>query len=153
MAKHSSQKRRSKSKSKTARRGQNGGNLAGYPPSSWGWVNGTLGNGWNQFMNSLTVQPGQNAGTSQSNNVVPNNNINAQDAQPMLNSNLGGGGLKKRRRGKKGGSWMAVVNQAVVPGTLLAAQQLYGSNKINKRIYANKKTIKNRSGSYVGDRR
>ena len=150
MTKHRSQKRRSQSKSKTARRGQHGGNLAGYPPSAWGWVNGTLGNGWTQFMNSLTVSPAQNAGTNQSNDVVPNNNINAQDQQPMLKDNLKGGKRRKKSQGKKrGGSWAAVLNQAVVPGTILAAQQLYGSNKVNKRIYANKKTIKNRSGSYA----
>jgi hypothetical protein len=154
MAKHRSQKRRSNSKSKSARRSQQGGGLAGNPPSSWGWVNGTVGNGWTQFMNSLTLNPSQNAGTNQSNDVVPVNNINANDQQPMLSSNLGGGGRKKKKRsGKKGGSWMAVVNQAVVPGTILAAQQMYGSTKINKRIYANKKTIKNRSGSYAGGRR
>jgi hypothetical protein len=154
MAKHRSQKRRSHSKSKTARRSQQGGGLAGNPPSSWGWVNGTVGNGWTQFMNSLTLNPSQNAGTNQSNDVVPVNNINANDQQPMLNTNLGGGGRKKKSKGKKrGGSWMAVVNQALVPGTLLAAQQMYGSKNSNRKIYGNKKTIKNRSGSYVGGRR
>ena len=144
MTKHRSQKRRSHSKSKTARRGQQGGALAGYPASSWGWVNGTVGNGWTQFMNSLTLQPGQNAGTAQSNDIVPNGgNINAQNAQPYLNQNMGGGGRKKRRHGKKGGSWMAVANQAVVPGALLAAQQLYRPRRSSK----------NYSRRYQGSRR
>jgi hypothetical protein len=143
MTKHRSQRRKSHSKSKTARRGQHGGNLAGNPPSAWGWVNGTVGNGWTQFMNALTLQPGQNAGTIQSNNIVPTGNINAQDAQPYLNPNMGGGARKKKRSGKKGGSWMAVANQAIVPGTLLAAQQLYRPNRSSK----------NHSRRYKGSRR
>lgn len=128
-----SQKRRSHSRSKTARRGQQGGNLAGYPPSSWGWVNGTLGNGWTQFMNSLTLSPNQNAGTNQSNDIVPVNNVNANNQQPMINTNMGGGRRKKRRHCKKGGSWIAVANQAIVPGALLAAQQLYKPRRSSKK--------------------
>ena len=77
MAKHRSHKKRSQShnvkKARTMRRGQMGGALAGNPPSAWGWGLGTVGNGWTQFMNSLTLQPGQNLGTIQSNNLVPIN--------------------------------------------------------------------------------
>lgn len=109
MAKNRSHRRRSSSKSKTMRRSQRGGDLAGNPPSSWGWVNGTVGNGWTQFMNSLTLQPGQNLGTSQSNNIVPVGNINAQDAQPGVGTNLkngipstSGGGKRKKRSQSKG---------------------------------------------------
>ena len=129
MARHRSQKRRSQSKSKTARRGQRGGNLAGNPPSSWGWVNGTVGNGWTQFMNALTLQPGQNAGTAQSNDIVPVNNTNANNQQPYLNNNMGGGKRMRKRRGKRGGSWAAVAGQAIVPGALLALQQTFGRRK------------------------
>jgi len=129
MARHRSQKRRSQSKSKTARRGQRGGNLAGNPPSAWGWVNGTVGNGWTQFMNALTLQPGQNAGTIQSNDIVPVNNTNANNQQPYLNKNMGGGKRMRKRRGKRGGSWGAVVGQAVVPGALLALQQTFGRRR------------------------
>jgi len=115
MAKHRSHKRRTSSNSKTMRRAQRGGDLAGNPASSWGWVNGTVGNGWTQFMNSLTLQPGQNLGTVQSNDIVPVNNINAQDSQPSIGTNLQSGipnsvgGRRRRRksrgkRSKKGGN-------------------------------------------------
>lgn len=97
-----SQKRRTQSKSKTARRGQSGGNLAGYPPSAWGWVNGTLGNGWTQFMNSLTLQPGQNIATQSGNLSEPVNNPNAMNQQGMIGSNLKGdmpqtGGRRRKK--------------------------------------------------------
>lgn len=144
MAKHRSHKRRSSSMSKTMRRAQRGGDLAGNPASSWGWVNGTVGNGWTQFMNSLTLQPGQNLGTVQSNNIVPVNNINAQDSQPSIGTNLQGGipnsvGGRRRRRksrgkkSKKGGNLLAVANQAIVPGFLLAAQQTFGKSRKHKK--------------------
>ena len=73
MAKNRSHRRRTHSKTRSMRRtrSQRGGDLAGNPASSWGWVNGTLGNGWTQFMNSLTLQPGQNISTMHSNNIVP----------------------------------------------------------------------------------
>ena len=144
MAKYRSHRRRSQSKSKTMRRKQRGGDLAGNPASSWGWVNGTVGNGWTQFMNSLTLQPGQNLGTVQSNDIVPVNNINAQDAQPGVGANLQAGipnsvGGKRRRRksrgkkSKKGGNLLAVANQAIVPGFLLAAQQTFGKSRKHKK--------------------
>ena len=146
MAKQRSHKRRSSSKSKTMRRAQMGGDLAGNPASGWGWVNGTVGNGWTQFMNSLTLQPGQNLGTVQSNNIVPVNNINAQDSQPGIGANLQGGipsvgGAKRRRksrgkgrsRSKRGGNLLAVANQAIVPGFLLAAQQTFGKSRKHKK--------------------
>jgi hypothetical protein len=132
MAKHRSHKRRSQSKSRTMRRGQHGGALAGNPPSAWGWGMGTLGNGWTQFMNSLTLQPGQNLGTIQSNNIVPVGGVNAQDAQPSIGSNLQGGipqaGGKRRRksRAKRGGN---VVAQAAVPVALIAMNQAMGRSR------------------------
>jgi len=131
MAKYSSHKRRSHSKARTMR--MKGGDLAGNPASSWGWGLGTVGNGWTQFMNALTLQPGQNAGTVQSNDLVPVGNVNAQNAQPSIGSNLKGGRRGRRRRGTKRGGNLgalgAVVNQAIVPGTLLAAQQMYGRRR------------------------
>ena len=131
MAKHCSQKRRSHSKSRTMRRAQRGGDLAGNPPSSWGWGLGTLGNGWTQFTNSLTLIPGQNAGTIQSNNIVPVGNINAQNAQGIMKPLTGG---KKRRRNKiRGGAWGAVANQAVVPGALVAMNQFFGKRSRKRR--------------------
>ena len=79
-----------------------------------------LGNGWNQFMNSLSVQPGS---SNQSNNIVPNN---AQNVQPKMT------GGKHRRRGKKGGYWGAVLEQAAVPLALLGMQQFYGKRHTRK---------------------
>jgi hypothetical protein len=114
--------------------------LAGNPASAWGWGMGTLGNGWTQFMNSLTLQPGQNLGTMQSNNIVPVGNVNAQDSQPSIGTNLQGaipqgGGRRRRhkRSSKRGGNIGAVLSQAAAPGILLAAQQYYGRSKKNRR--------------------
>jgi hypothetical protein len=120
------------------RRAQKGGDLAGNPPSSWGWVNGTLGNGWTQFINSLTLQPGQNAGTIQSNVSVPVGNINAQSAQGNIGANLKGdipgqaGGKRRkhrRNRSRKGGSWGAVASQAAAPAFLFGMNKAFGTNK------------------------
>jgi hypothetical protein len=84
-----------------------------------------VGNGLTQMQNALTLQPGQNLASSQSNDLVPIGKLNAQNAQPMLRPNMTGG--KRRRRGSaKGGSWGAVAAQALVPGFLLGAQQAYG---------------------------
>ncbi len=140
MAKHRSHKRRSHSKSRTMRRGQHGGALAGNPPSAWGWGMGTLGNGWTQFMNSLTLQPGQNLGTIQSNNIVPVGGVNAQDAQGMIGPNMKGdvpsnsvGGGKRRRnrrsRAKRGGNLIAIAEQAAVPVALIAMNNALGSRR------------------------
>jgi hypothetical protein len=90
-----------------------------------------LGNGWTQFMNSLSFQPGQ-SGTNQSNVIVP-----------IRNAGKMTGGKKHRRarramsqgRAKQGGYWGAVIEQAAVPLTLLGMQQVYGKrrNKSAKR--------------------
>jgi hypothetical protein len=113
------------SRTKSRRYKQRGGTADGPSPSAWSYVSGTVGDGWTQFTNALTLQPGQNASSSNSNDLVPIGKVNAQNAQPMLKPNMSGG--KRRRRGSaKGGSWGAVATQAVVPGFLLGAQQLYG---------------------------
>lgn len=139
MAKHRSHRRRSQSKSRTVRRHQRGGNLAGNPPSAWGWVNGTVGNGWTQFMNSLTLQPTENIATIQSNQTVPVNNINADNTQGMIGPNSKGDiprGGRRHRHGKRslrrGGNFGAVLSQAAVPGILLAAQQTVGKSRRRK---------------------
>lgn len=139
MAKHS-RKRKVHSKSRTIRRGQYGGNLAGNPASSWGWGLGTLGNGWTQFMNSLSLQPGANLGAVQSNAIVPVGGVNAQTAQGNIRANMTGdipgqsGGRKHRRRGskrrgrlgKKGGNVGAILSQAAVPGALILMNNTLG---------------------------
>ena len=111
-------KNRSQRRSQT--RSQRGGNYGNYPDSAWGFQMNNLGNGWNQFMNSLSVQPGS---SNQSNNIVPNN---AQNVQPKMT------GGKHRRRGKKGGYWGAVLEQAAVPLALLGMQQFYGKRHTRK---------------------
>ena len=145
MAKHRSQRRRSvNSKSKTMRRSQRGGDLAGNPASGWGWVMGTVGNGFTQFTNALTLQPGQNLGTIQSNNIVPVNNINAQDQQGMIGPyakgdipNQNGGKKHKKKsksksksKSKRGGNVLAA---AAVPAALIALNDFFGRGKQNKR--------------------
>jgi hypothetical protein len=131
---------RSSSKQRTQRRSQRGGSWGPYPDSAWGFQLNNLGNGWTQFMNSLSLQPGQNLGTIQSNNIVPIKNINAQDTTKMIT-----GGKKHRHKrhnmrhmqqmqmqargrglAKKGGYFGPVVEQAVVPLALLGMQQTYG---------------------------
>lgn len=141
MAKHRSHKRRSHSKSRTMRRGQQGGALAGNPPSAWGWGLGTVGNGWTQFMNSLTLQPGQNLGTIQSNNLVPIGDVNAQDSQGMIGPNMKGdiplAGGKRRRyrrsRAKRGGNFMLAAEQAAVPVALIAMNNTLGKGRTHSR--------------------
>ena len=97
-------KRKSKSKGRTQRRSQSrsqsrsqyGGELAGNPPSAWGWGLGTLGNGWTQFMDSLTLQPNQNGNINQSNNIVPVGTVTLQNNQNMPSKFSGG---RKKHRG------------------------------------------------------
>jgi hypothetical protein len=117
MAIKRSHRRRPNSKARTMRRAQRGGDLAGNPPSSWGWVNGTLGNGWTQFMNSLSVQPGS---VNQGNQIVP---VNGGTNSPKM-AQTGG---KRRRRGKRGGNMLAVAEQAAVPLALFAMNNSLGS--------------------------
>ena len=129
MTNHRSHKRKMHPKPHTARHRQRGGDLAGNPASAWGWVDGTLGNGWTQFMNSLTLQPGQNIAAAQSNDSVPVGNVNAQTAQGMPKAQSGGKTHKrhhKRTAHKRGGNVASVISQAVVPGVLLAAQHTMG---------------------------
>jgi hypothetical protein len=129
-------KRVSKRHSKRHSRTQKGGDLAGNPASAWGWTLGTVGDGMTQIMNSLTLQPGQNAATAQSNNLVPIGNINASNPSEMLNLKMGGGAKRRRRRRSKrsrGGSWGAVLSQGAVPLTLLGAQQMFGRRRKTKK--------------------
>ena len=100
--------------------------------SAWQWQLNNLGNGWTQFMNSLSLQSGENLGTIQSNAIVPVNNINAEDPRVALK-----GG--RRRRNKKGGDFGAVIGQAAVPLALLGMQQMYGKNRTRKaRLFKHK---------------
>ena len=132
-----------KQKSRRQRGGMNS-------PSGWGYVYDTVGNGWTQFQNALTLQPGENLGSINSNAIEPVNNINAQDQQGVPTSqNLaliqkGAAGRRRRHRRmtKKGGNWMAVANQAIVPFTLLGAQNRFrkrGSRKSSRKMRKTRK--------------
>jgi len=104
------------------------------------WVNNLLGNGWQQFQNSLMVQPGSNLGSIQSNQIVPNDgskgvNINdPNNVMPNPNGSQKGGKTRRKGRkgrGKKGGMLGvgAVLEQAVVPFGLFGLQQSYGKSR------------------------
>jgi hypothetical protein len=105
------------------------------------WVNNLLGNGWQQFQNSLMTQPGSNLGSVQSNQIVPNDgskgvNINdPKNVMPNPNGSPQNGGKTRRKgrkgRGKKGGMLGvgAVIEQAVVPFGLFGLQQSYGKSR------------------------
>lgn len=126
MTKHRSRKSQShpshkRSQSRTMRREQYGGELAGNPASAWGWGMGTLGNGWTQFMNSLTIQPGQNIDTIQSNNIVPVGAV-PQDG--------GKTSYKRKSNAKRGGN---VFAQAVVPLALITMNNTLGSRRQKHR--------------------
>ena len=136
MAKKYSHKRKHRTHNRTMR--QKGGDLSGNPASSWGWVQGTLGGGWDQFRNALTLQPGANLGASQSNSIVPIGRVNAQNAQGNIGPNMKGdvpqsGGRRHKRRGKRGGSFGTVLAQAAVPGTLVAMRYLAKTRKNHKK--------------------
>ena len=95
--------------------------------SAWSYVYDTVGSGLTQFKNSLTLQPGENLGTLQSNDIEPRSNLNAQNMVGVptakdLNLIQKGAG---RRRKKRGGSFGAILNQAATPFLLLGAQQTY----------------------------
>jgi len=99
-----------RSRSKTMRRSQRGGSLNGNPPSSWGWMLGTVGNGWTQFLNTFEAQPGQNLNIDNSNNIVPTK----------------GGGKRHKSSHKKGGN---IVSQAAVPLVLVGLNQMAKTKK------------------------
>lgn len=165
MASRSKSRSRMSSRQRTQRRSQRGGSWGAYPDSAWGFQMNNLGNGWTQFMNSLTLQPGENLGTTQSNDIVPIKNINAQDTTKMLT-----GGKKRRHRhrmshmqrqqmqmrmqqmqqaksqsrGKKGGYFGAVLEQAAVPLALLGMQQAYGKRHTRRSGMSRKKSMRRR---------
>lgn len=101
------------------------------------WQLNNLGNGWTQFMRALSLQPGENLGTIQSNAIVPVNNINAQNSRPIT------GG--RRHKAKKGGNLGAVIEQAAVPLTLLGMQQMYGKNRTRKARSFKRKSRRHRN--------
>ena len=101
-------KRHNKTMRHRKRNMQRGGELAGNPPSAWGYGLGTMGDGWTQFMNSLTLQPNQNGNINQSNNIVPVGTV--QNYQNMATKIAGG------RKKYKGGNQH--TGPMSMPGTM-----------------------------------
>ena len=149
-------KRHNKTMRHRKRNMQRGGELAGNPPSAWGYGLGTMGDGWTQFMNALSLQPNQNGNINQSNNIVPVGTV--QNYQNM-NTKIAGG-RKKYRGGnqhtgpmsmpgampgamsvsmpvsmppKTGGKKRRtrggnVIAQAIVPASLVLMNNAFGKN-------------------------
>jgi hypothetical protein len=118
-------KRHNKTKRHMKHRMHRGGELAGNPPSAWGYGLGTMGNGFTQFMNALSLQPNQNGNMNQSNNIVPVGTVQNYQNMPTKIA----GGRKKYRGGKKrrtrGGN---VIAQAIVPASLVLMNNAFGKN-------------------------
>ena len=125
MARRTRTRRHSRSHKRTQRRGRSRATRralalaqkGGVPASAWGWQLNNLGDGWTQFMNTMTATPGN----TQSNVIVPNNNAPAPSpaaAGPAPKQNGG----RRRARAKRGGNWGTVLNQAAVPAALWAMQ-------------------------------
>ncbi len=128
-----------KGRQKSQKRTQTGGGAAE-------WQLNNLGNGWTQFMNTFSLQPGQNGTINQSNNIVQNHpkmtggakrsNMMQMRQRQMLQA-------KGKSRGKKGGFFGPVLEQAAVPLALLGAQHYYGKRN-TRRNNGNKKSFKRR---------
>lgn len=104
----------------------------GNSPSGWGYVYNTVGNGWTQFQNALTLQPGQNLASQQSNDIEPIGKPNFQNTESMPSKTdltLIQSAGKRRHRKKKGGNWGAIISRAAAPLTLLGLQKSFGKRK------------------------
>ena len=108
--------------------------------SGWQYVFDQVGDGWTQFQNSLTLQPGQNLGSMQTNDIEPIGKPNFQNYQgeptaQNLSLIQSAGRRRRRRKTKRGGNWGMVAEQAAAPLALLAMQNTYkrkGSRKSGK---------------------
>ena len=115
-------------------------NKKGGASSGWQYVYDQVGDGLTQFQNALTLQPGQNLGSMQTNDIEPIGKPNFQNYQgEPTTQNLtliqSAGRRGKRRRLKRGGNWGAIASQAAPPLALLAMQNSYrrkGSRKSRK---------------------
>jgi hypothetical protein len=118
-------------RSKSRSRGQQGGNA--YPPSAWGNVLETAGNGWTQFMNTFSINNPLN------NSLNPNGLVPVNTSRSGINVKPMAGGKRRRNktRRRRGGNIGAVLNQAAVPLALLAMNQ-----------YSKRRTSKHRHRSF-----
>jgi hypothetical protein len=115
-----SQKGQSKSKSKS----QKGGNQGAYPDSAWGFQLNNVGDAWSQFTRVM-------GSPNTSNVITPANTATtgATGASSPAHVSQTGGKRRNRNRAKKGGYWGAVLEQAIVPLTLLGLQQKFGTRR------------------------
>ena len=88
-------------------------------PSAWSFVAGQVGTPDVQARNALEIQPGDDIASRHSNAIEPVGNLNAQ-------YKLSGG---RKRRNKRGGSWSATLNQALVPFSLWGMRYLTKSRR------------------------
>jgi hypothetical protein len=107
-------KRHHKTMRNRKRRMQRGGELAGNPPSAWGYGLGTMGDGWTQFMNALTLQSNQNGNINQSNDIVPVGTIQNYQNMPTKIA----GGRKKYRGGNQHTGSMPGPIPGPMPGSM-----------------------------------
>jgi len=108
-----------------------------------------VGDGMTQATNSLSVLPGMNQGTIRSLTSVPIDNININNpmsqvptGDQLLLVQSAGRRRRKGRKGKRGGSFGSIIGQAVVPFSLLAAQQYYGTRSRKRGKKASRKSKK-----------
>jgi hypothetical protein len=124
-------------RSRTRSRGQQGGNA--YPPSAWGNVLETAGNGWTQFMNtfSLNNSPNNSPINSLNNSLNSNGLVLKDTSRSGVNGKPMAGGKRRqnRTRRRRGGNIGAVLNQAAVPLALLAMNQYAKRRSSKKRSF------------------
>jgi hypothetical protein len=111
-----------------------GGNCSG---SGWAWQLNNLGTSNQQFDRVMNSNLGNTA--TQSSNTI--NTI----ANPNINNNWKGGRRRRHRtlrRRRHGGNFGSVVGQALAPGILLAAQNIYRPK--SRRRSFKRKSIKRR---------
>jgi hypothetical protein len=118
-------------KSKSRNRSQKGGGAL--PPSAWGNVLETAGNGWQQFMNTLSL------------NNPSQSNVLALQNTSRSGNNVGNTRTMKGGRSRRGGNLVPVLNQAAVPLTLLAMNQYAKrKHKSSKRRSFKRRSFKRR---------
>lgn len=105
--------------SRRHKRSQRGGNYTS--ASTYGsYVNGSGDSQYNRVFDQTN--------TNQSNIIIGAQGQNSQQAGIPSAQNLSlvqSAGSRRRKRGKKGGFWGQIVNQALVPFSILGMQQTY----------------------------
>ena len=112
--------RSSHNKGNTMKKGRHRRGGSSYIPSAWDYVQKVVGTPDVQAENALVIQPGEGIASRSSNDIEPVYNLNQQFKQS---------GGRKRGRSKKGGSWAATINQALVPFSIWGMQYFTKSRK------------------------